>query len=126
MVLSPGTRTMSLWRAALWTRTATANASRWAYNVLLASVVGTPRLEYKEIKLPLDTEKLIELLFRCGRAVARILLGTALASLGETGRGYRGRWHITSSARASAACRRLVLGGRAGVYPNIGSPSLSD
>ncbi|CAM9857266.1 unnamed protein product [Laminaria digitata] len=64
IVLSPGTRTMSLWRAALWTRTATANASRWAYNVLLAPVAGTQRLEYKEIKLPLDTEKLIELLFR--------------------------------------------------------------
>lgn len=64
MVLSPGTGTMSLWRAALWTRTAAANASRWAYNVLLAPVAGTRRLEYTEAKLPLDTEKLIELLFR--------------------------------------------------------------
>ena len=99
MVLAPGTRTMSLWRAAVYTRTATANASRWAYNVLLAPVAGTPRLEYKEVKLPLNTEKLIELLFRCGGA-------------GAPGIG-----------RPSLFGLELGLAGMVDVYVNIMSPS---
>lgn len=61
---------MALWRGALWTRTAASNAGRWAYNALVAPVAGTRRVEYKEFKLPLNTEKLIELLFRCGVTIS--------------------------------------------------------
>lgn len=55
---------MALWRGSLWARTVAGNAGRLAYNSIVAPVAGTPRLEYRELKLPLNTEKIIELLFR--------------------------------------------------------------
>lgn len=63
-MLSPGARVMALWRASIWGQTAAANTGRWAFNVFVAPLTGAEKKQYKEIKLPLNTEKLIELLFR--------------------------------------------------------------
>lgn len=64
-MLAPGTRRMQLYRGLLWARVTGMNAGRWVYNTLVAPVAGDRRLEYKEVKLPLNTEKIVELLFRC-------------------------------------------------------------
>ncbi|CAM9173352.1 unnamed protein product [Pylaiella littoralis] len=63
-IAAPGVLKMGLWRGLLWGQTTTANAGRLLYNSLLAPLVGKERLEYQEVKLPLNTEKLIETLFR--------------------------------------------------------------
>ncbi|CAN0454174.1 unnamed protein product, partial [Ectocarpus fasciculatus] len=65
-VVSPGVVRMGLWRGLLWGRATTSNAGRFLYNTLLAPVAGATRLEYQKARLPLNTEKLIETLFRCG------------------------------------------------------------
>ncbi|CAM9998246.1 unnamed protein product, partial [Ectocarpus sp. 12 AP-2014] len=63
-VVSPGVVKMGLWRGLLWGRATTSNAGRFLYNTLLAPVAGATRLEYQKARLPLNTEKLIETLFR--------------------------------------------------------------
>ncbi|CAN0519191.1 unnamed protein product, partial [Ectocarpus sp. 8 AP-2014] len=63
-VVSPGVVRMGLWRGLLWGRATTSNAGRFLYNTLLAPVAGATRLEYQKARLPLNTEKLIETLFR--------------------------------------------------------------
>lgn len=70
-VLAPSAHVMALWRASLWAQTAVANAGRWAHNALLSPVTKAPPKEYKEAKLPLNTEGLINLLFRYVRGTAR-------------------------------------------------------
>ncbi|CAN0073408.1 unnamed protein product, partial [Hapterophycus canaliculatus] len=64
VVAAPGALKMGLWRGLLWGQTAAANAGRLLYNTLVAPVAGAARLEYQEARLPLNTEKLIETLFR--------------------------------------------------------------
>lgn len=66
VVAAPGALKMGLWRGLLRGRTTAANTARLLYNTLLAPVAGATRLEYQEARLPLNTEKLIETLFRWG------------------------------------------------------------
>ncbi|CAM9352985.1 unnamed protein product [Ascophyllum nodosum] len=63
-VLAPGARKMALLRGLIVARTTGSNLGRWAFNNFVAPVAGTRKMDYKKIKLPLNTEKLIELLFR--------------------------------------------------------------
>lgn len=57
---------MGLWRGLIWGRTSLGNAARLVYNSVAVPVAGAAPLDYRETKLPLNTEKLIETLFRCG------------------------------------------------------------
>lgn len=65
-VAAPGALRMGLWRGLIWGRTSLGNAARLVYNSLAVPVAGAAPLDYRETKLPLNTEKLIETLFRCG------------------------------------------------------------
>lgn len=66
-VLAPGTRDMAILRGLIVARTTGSNVGRWLYNKVVVPATGKPKKAYKKIKLPLNTEKLIELLFRCLR-----------------------------------------------------------
>lgn len=56
---------MAILRGLIVARTTGSNVGRWLYNMVVVPTVGKPKKAYKTIKLPLNTEKLIELLFRC-------------------------------------------------------------
>ena len=77
-VAAPGALRMGLWRGLIWGRTSLGNAARLVYNSLAVPVAGATPLDYRKTKLPLNTEKLIETLFRCG-------LGGATGARGRGG-----------------------------------------
>eukprot|EP00903_Cladosiphon_okamuranus_P009325 g8894.t2 len=63
-VAAPGALRMGLWRGLIWGRTSLGNAARLVYNSVAVPVAGAAPLDYREAKLPLNTKKLIETLFR--------------------------------------------------------------
>lgn len=98
-MLSPSAHIMALWRTSLWVTSLAENAGRLAHNVVVAHLTGAPRKPYQEARLPLNTEELINLLFRYGEA-----------------RGMRERQSVVLSFRMCFGCDCLPHEGDAALF----------